>query len=243
METAGQWCDNASCPDCGKIGADNVKMHSYAERRLRCTTCQRTFSADKGTVFETLRTPRPILLDAVAMLVERNSLRAVSRVKHCTADAVLHWLDLAGQQGAAVHRSFIRDVHPTQVQVDELWSFVKKNKHICNQVTLPTGVTPGFGVRLPCRVISVSCPICRTSAARRRRQHFWRPSKHARMGTRPCSPVISCRRTSRPSVPTTARQSRLPLNAGVVARAKRRDGYWIRPYSMLRWTNGASKDA
>jgi hypothetical protein len=90
------------------------------------------------------------------MLVERNSLRAVSRIKHCPADAVLHWLDLAGQQGAAVHRHFIRDVHLTQVQVDELWSFVKKNKHICNQVTLQTGVTPGFGVRSPCRVISGS---------------------------------------------------------------------------------------
>jgi len=47
-------------------------------------------------------------------------------------------------------------VHPTQVQVDELWSFVKKNKRICNQVTLPTGVTPGFGVRSPCRAISAS---------------------------------------------------------------------------------------
>jgi hypothetical protein len=65
-------------------------------------------------------------------------------------------LDLAGQQGAAVHRHFIRDVHPTQVQVDALWSFVKKNKHSCNQGTLPTGVTPGFGVRSPCRVISGS---------------------------------------------------------------------------------------
>ena len=120
METEGQWCDNAFCPDCGKIDADNIKMHSYAARRLRCTTCQRTFSADKGTFFETLRTPRPILLDVVAMLVERNSLRAVSRIKHCKADAALHWLDLAGQQGAAVHRHLVRDVHPTQVQVDEL---------------------------------------------------------------------------------------------------------------------------
>jgi hypothetical protein len=109
-----------------------------------------------GTFFETLRTPRAILLDVVAMLVERNSLRAVSRIKHCKADAVLHWLDLAGQQGAAVNRHVIRDVHPTQVQVDELWSFVKKNKRICNQVTPPTGVTPGFGVRSPCRVISAS---------------------------------------------------------------------------------------
>ena len=83
METEGQWCDNAFCPDRGKIDTDNIKMHSYAERRFRCTTCQRTFSADKGTFFATLRTPRPILLDAIAMLVERNSLRAVSRIKHC----------------------------------------------------------------------------------------------------------------------------------------------------------------
>ena len=90
------------------------------------------------------------------MLVERNSLRAVSRITHCTVDATLHWLELAGQQGAAVNRSFIRDVHPTQVQVDELWSFVKKNKSICNQATQLTGVTPGFGVRSPCRVISAS---------------------------------------------------------------------------------------
>src|SRR6187551_1564019 len=62
METEGQWCDNAFCPDRGKIDADNIKMHSYAERRFRCTICQRTFSADKGTFFATLRTPRPILL-------------------------------------------------------------------------------------------------------------------------------------------------------------------------------------
>jgi transposase-like protein len=156
METEGQWCDNAFCPDHGKINTNNIKMHSYAERRFRCTTCQRTFSADKGTFFETLRTPRPILLDAVAMLVARTSLRAVSRIKHCTADAVLHWVDLAGQQGAAVNRYFIRGLHPTQVQVDELWSFVKKNKRICNRVTLPTGVTPGCGVRSPCRVIFAS---------------------------------------------------------------------------------------
>jgi hypothetical protein len=123
---------------------------------LRCTTCHRTFSAAKGTFFETLRTPRPLLLDVVAMLVERNSLRAVSRIKHCTADAVLHWLALAGQQGAASNRHCIRDLHPTQVQVDALWSCVKKNKSICNRVTLPTGGTPGCGVHSPYRVISGS---------------------------------------------------------------------------------------
>ena len=92
METDGQWCDNAFCPDCGKIDADNIKMHSDAERRFRCTTCQCTFSADKGTFFATLRTPRPILLDVVAMLVERNSLRAISRMKHLSLSRLNHRL-------------------------------------------------------------------------------------------------------------------------------------------------------
>jgi len=126
METKGQWCDSVFCPDVGKIDAYNIKIHSYAERRFYCTTCRRTFGADKGTFFETLRTPRLILLDAVAMMVERNSLRAISRIKHCKVDAVLYWVGLAGQQGAAVNRHFIRNLHLTQVQIDELWSFVKK---------------------------------------------------------------------------------------------------------------------
>jgi hypothetical protein len=26
METEGQWCDNASGPDCGQSGANNIKM-------------------------------------------------------------------------------------------------------------------------------------------------------------------------------------------------------------------------
>ena len=60
------------------------------------------------------------------MMVERNSLRAISRIKHCKVDAVLYWVGLAGQQGAAVNRHFIWNLHLTQVQIDGLWSFVKK---------------------------------------------------------------------------------------------------------------------
>jgi len=34
------------------------------------------------------------------------------------------------------------------------FAILEKNKRTCNRVTLPTGMTPGFGVHLPCRVIS-----------------------------------------------------------------------------------------
>jgi hypothetical protein len=74
-------------------------------------------------------------LDAVAMLVERNSLRAICRIKHCKLQTLLHWLDLAGQQAAAVSKHFIRGLHLTQAQIDELWTFVKKNKSTFNQTS------------------------------------------------------------------------------------------------------------
>jgi hypothetical protein len=128
METQGQWCDQKFCRDFGKIGAHNINIYSHAENRYYCATCHHTFNADNGTFFDTLRTDRNVLLDGVAMLVERNSLRAISRIKHCKPNTVLPWLDLAGQHAAAVSKHFMRGLHLTQAQIDELWTFVKKKQ-------------------------------------------------------------------------------------------------------------------
>lgn len=97
MEPQHQWCDNKVCADFGKIGASNIKIYSNAESRFYCVTCEQTFVFGKGTFFETVRTSRTLLLDVVAMLVERSSLRAISRIKQCAPNTVLHWLDLAGR--------------------------------------------------------------------------------------------------------------------------------------------------
>ena len=128
MELKDQWCDNEQCRAFGKVEAGNIQIHSYAERRYYCRTCRHTFSADKGTFFETLRSDHLTVVEVLAMLGERNSLRAVERLKHHPHNAILHWVDLAGQHGAAVSTLLIRDLHLTQAQVDELWTFVKKTR-------------------------------------------------------------------------------------------------------------------
>jgi len=145
MDTQRQWCDRHSCPDVGKVGTPNIKIYSHAERRYYCTSCHHTFNADTGTFFETLRTDHPILLDVVAMLVERNSLRAISRIKHCRPNTILHWLDLAGQHAAAVSEHLIHGLHVTQAQIDELWTFVKKSRRIFNPLIPTMLATLGFG--------------------------------------------------------------------------------------------------
>jgi hypothetical protein len=40
---------------------------------------------------------------------------------------------LAGQHAAQVSQAVIRDVHVTQAQVDELWTFVKKTRALATR--------------------------------------------------------------------------------------------------------------
>lgn len=155
MELQQQWCANKQCPDFGKVESGNIHVFSYVESRCYCTTCLHTFSADKGTLFETLRTVHSEVIDAVALLNERNSLRAIERLKHHSPNRLLHWLGLAGQQAAAVCAYFIRDLHLTQVQIDELWTFVKKNKNTFAPTTHLMLAICGSGVHWHCPVAYV----------------------------------------------------------------------------------------
>lgn len=50
---------------------------------------------------------------------ERNRLRAVARLRQLSPNRILHWLDLAGRQAAAVRAELIRELPLTQVQIDE----------------------------------------------------------------------------------------------------------------------------
>ncbi len=150
-----QWCDQQSCLDFGKSGGTNIKVHSHADRRYICTSCHHTFSFDKGTFFQTLRTDRQRVVDAIGMMVERSSLRAISRIKLCKFDAVHHWLDLAGQHAAAVSAHLIHSLHLTQVQIDELWTFVKKSNRIFKQAIHQTLEIHGSGRLLPYQVTYV----------------------------------------------------------------------------------------
>ena len=135
---------------------------------------------------------------------------------------MLHWLELAEQQGAAINRHFIRNLCLTQVQIDELWSYVKKNRRTGNQMILTIGEMPGSGMRWRSPAVFVLLRISHRSAARKRRRLFWRLSKPGRTGARRSSPVISCPLMWQRSLPTTVRLNRRQLNEAVVVCARRR---------------------
>jgi transposase-like protein len=133
LDPSKQFCFNPDCPDYGVVGKGNTYVHSYKERRYGCHTCKRTFVESKGTMFYRLRTPPREVLDAIAQLVERGSIRGVARAKGVRPDTVIAWLRLAGEHMAQINEYLIRDLHLTQVQVDELWTFVKKSRRTSRQ--------------------------------------------------------------------------------------------------------------
>jgi transposase-like protein len=121
-------CPNPECSDYGKAGAGNIRIHCSADRRLRCATCNRRFSAREGTIFYNLKTDEEKVLMALALLAERNSARATARILGTNEDTVLEWLAKAAQHAEEVSDLLIRKLKTPQAQLDEMWSFVGKKR-------------------------------------------------------------------------------------------------------------------
>ena len=124
-------CPNTECPDYGKVGVGNMRIHCSKDRRLRCATCNTRFSARQGTIFYNVKTDEEKVLLALKMLSERNSARATGRTLGFKEDTILDWLKKAARHAREVSDLLITRLNVTQLQLDELWSFVGKKR--CRQ--------------------------------------------------------------------------------------------------------------
>jgi hypothetical protein len=224
MQTQSQWGDHRACPEVGKIGGSHIKVYSYAERRSYGTTCSHPFPADSGTFFETVRTDRQVILHGVAMLVERKSLRAMCRLNQCKLDPGLHWVELAGQQAAAVSRRCMTGLPLPQAQIDELWTFIKKHRHTCKRVISLISGMPGLGEPARCPGACEVCIISHTTVVRKKRAPSWPKCRPDRMVAPPDVLPTHCQRLWRPSSPLTAPLNHPLSSVGLGARASPRVG-------------------
>jgi len=64
---------------------------------------------------------------ALRLLVKGMPLRGVADVMEVKLDTVRHWLRVAAEQSEEVSTMLVRELKVTQVELDALWSFVKKN--------------------------------------------------------------------------------------------------------------------
>ena len=90
--------------------------------------CKTTFSIRQGTAYLGLRSDEAIYTIATRALAEGNSIRGTARIVDVDKDLVAAWLDQAACHCMVVTRYFFRNLHLTECQLDELWSFVRKKE-------------------------------------------------------------------------------------------------------------------
>lgn len=123
-------CTEPGCPQRGIKDAGNVLLRrTYgpdAIRFLNCRACQAQFSERRGTPLFDLRLPKAKIFDVVKHLAEGVSERKTARLTGVSRVTVNRLVVLVGDHAKAIHDELVRDLDVPEVQMDEMWSFVKK---------------------------------------------------------------------------------------------------------------------
>ena len=134
MEFTTCCCLNPKCTLYGKTGPTaRLKFHDWnrAAPRFRRLECRSVFSASSGTAYAGIRTEPTIYQRGVKALAEGVSIRATGRLIDADKDTVQRWLPILGQHCGGLMNYFFRNLHLTECQLDELWTFVfKKEAHL-----------------------------------------------------------------------------------------------------------------
>ena len=100
-------CPNEACPARGPGGKGNITVHRRKEARYRCTVCEKTFSARRGTMCSWKKTPVDSIVLVVTLLAHGCPVRAMVAAFGVKAETVRTWAAEAGVHGAQVHRHLV----------------------------------------------------------------------------------------------------------------------------------------
>jgi IS1 family transposase/transposase-like protein len=130
----GQPCPNPDCShyrlmDRGNISAISTYLTRSGKRRIfRCSACEQPFSETRDTVFFDLRSPEEKVMMALKMLLVKVALSDIGFVLGVTEETVLEWLRRAAQKAHEINTYLLRDLPVTQVQLDEMWNFIRRKQ-------------------------------------------------------------------------------------------------------------------
>jgi len=143
IPTAHKCCPNEGCLAYGRFGDDPTHdivgygtyttVHGEVRQMYKCNVCGQAFSETAGTPFFGLKTPMKTVCIALQELAEGLGIRAVARIHGVKPDVVLQWLKKAGQHCRALSECMMGELNVTQVQLDELWTFVYKKERMLKE--------------------------------------------------------------------------------------------------------------
>ena len=117
-------CPNATCRE-----SQVVRNGSHRGRqRYCCRTCKTYFGETQGTPMYGLKTEASEVAQALLIVMRRGSLRAAEEITGHKYETISVWLKRAASHAAAITQVLASDLHVSQVEIDEFWSFVREPK-------------------------------------------------------------------------------------------------------------------
>ena len=130
-EMKNAFCPNQNCKDYGLQNHGNITFRGkYGKEKtkdlLYCRTCGQRFASTRTTAFFGLHISPEQVRQIIHHAAEGVGVRATSRLLELDKDTVNRAILRAGEHCERVLSGLLCSLHLTEVQLDELWAFVKK---------------------------------------------------------------------------------------------------------------------
>jgi transposase-like protein len=126
-------CPNNGCVNHNKLGLRNIKRNgkqANGTQKYVCVDCGRNFVRTINTPFFHKHLKKKEIIQICKMLAEKTSFRAIARITDHHLDTIRGVADAVAKHCKKFNEYFITELKLTPIEVDEMWSFVKKNKKI-----------------------------------------------------------------------------------------------------------------
>ena len=136
MRELGQYfCPNEQCKDYGIRSQGNIAVRGkYGKDKSRellyCRICGKRFAATQASALFGLHLPAKTIQQIIHHAAEGVGVRATARLLGLDKDTVNRVILRAGEHCAHVLSGLLISLKLTEVQLDELWTFIKKRKFI-----------------------------------------------------------------------------------------------------------------
>lgn len=126
-------CPNKHCKTFNKIGLRNIirkGQQKNGTQRYQCTDCKRTFARTINTPFFHKHLSKKEIIHICKLLSEKNSFRAIARITNHHLDTIRSIASAIAEHCKKFNEYFVTELNLSPIEVDEMWSFVKKKKKI-----------------------------------------------------------------------------------------------------------------
>lgn len=122
-------CSLPSCPNPDCRESHVVRNGSHRGRpRYHCRSCKTYFGDTQGTPMYGLKTPAAEVAQALLIVMRRGSLRAAEEITGHKYETMSAWLKRAAAHAEVLTQVLASDLHLSQVEIDEFWSFVQEKR-------------------------------------------------------------------------------------------------------------------